>query len=186
MKTMKQTALAVSVGLMLAACKPAGDPAPAESKDPATPPAEAAAQGPEVVPAARPPAPPAATVLDSQLGPAGTTWELTKVAVVGQIMTVQFTVRSPQGKSSFETGQKIDDVSVIDDTTSQRYTVLKDDSGRPMASPLNSSGVALSIQAVRDQPVAVWLKFPAVPATSSTVSITVPKVGSFDGIQVQR
>ena len=60
----------------------------------ATQTAEAApATGPEITPA-NPPAEPAAAVLDAQPGPKGSTWELTKVATVGQIMTRQVRVAS--------------------------------------------------------------------------------------------
>ena len=149
--------------------------------------AEAApATGPEITPA-NPPAEPAAAVLDAQPGPKGTTWELTKVATVGQIMTVQFNVQPQAGGTIFITGLPIDDVAVIDDATSQRYGVLKDDNGRPLASPLQSEGKTLRLDSSKSgQSVVVWLKFPALPADSKTISITIPEVAPFDGIQVIR
>ena len=126
-------------------------------------------------------------MLDAQPGPKGTTWELTKVATVGQIMTVQFNVQPQAGGTIFISGLPIDDVAVIDDATLQRYGVLKDDSGRPLASPLQSEGKTLRLDSSKSgQSVVVWLKFPALPADSKTISITIPEVAPFDGIQVIR
>ena len=72
---------------------------------------------------------------------------------------------------------------MIDDATSQRIGVLKDNAGEWMAS--NVSGNSLNTDC-EIKPGVIWAKFPAPPATSKTVSINLPKVGPFDGIPVTR
>lgn len=169
-----------------AAADPTATRAPEAAASTASPAATpAVGAGPEIAPAVSP-APPAPAVLDSQSGPEGTTWDLTKVAVVGDIMTVQFNVKPAPGRSIFVTGLKIDQVAVIDDATAQRYSVLKDETGRPLATPLQSSGETLRLSSTSEQPVVVWLKFPALPPEAKSISITIPEVGPFDGIAIQR
>ncbi len=159
-----------------------------------TPPAETANTPPTAAPdAANPtiaqpaPAPaPASTPIASQPGPQGSQWNLTKAAVTGNLLTVQFLVKPASDKNLFFIDQKIEDVSVVDDTTSQRYSVLKDDTGKPMASPVASTGRVLHLNIDRGSQAVVWLKFPAPPAGSATVSINIPDVGPFDGVTVRR
>ena len=182
---MKRTALALSLtSLALVACQPqeAAPPAPAPAPTP-----------PLVVPAAPPapaptpaPAPVEPAALMSQPGADGTTWDLVRVAVTGQLLTVQFQVKPTPGKSMTLTSQRMTDVSLVDDATSQRYSVLKDDTGKYMASPLNSTGESLYLNTSKDMAAVVWFKFPAPPADSKTVSIHVPEVGPFDGVALKR
>lgn len=122
----------------------------------------------------------------SQPGPQGSQWDLTKTAVTGNLLTVQFLVKPAADKNLFFIDQKIEDVSVVDDATSQRYSVLKDDTGKPMASPVAPTGRVLRLDIARGSQVVVWFKFPAPPASSATVSINIPDVGPFDGVTVQR
>lgn len=186
--------IAAAIALAIVGC----DKKAADVETPAPAPAPAASApapaGPTVEPAAPAPAPTAqpegaataATPLDSQPGLKGSTWDLTKAKVAGNILTVQFTVKASPDDSLYESRQRIEEVALIDDATSQRYSVLKDDTGKPMASPINTEGTAVQLAQASGMTGAVWFKFPAPPATSETISIVVPEVGSFDGIKVQR
>ena len=131
-------------------------------------------------------APAAAEVIISQPGPNGTTWNLTRVAVTGRLMTVQFQVKPAAGKSMLLTSQRMTEINLVDDATSQRYSVLKDDTGKYMASPLTSKGDDLRVDSGVDKSAVVWFKFPAPPEGSTSVSINIPEVGPFDGVTVKR
>ena len=122
----------------------------------------------------------------SQPGADGTTWDLVRAAVTGQLLTVQFQVKPTPGKSMTLTSQRMTDVSLVDDATSQRYSVLKDDTGKYMASPLTSKGDDLRVDSGVDKSAVVWFKFPAPPEGSTSVSINIPEVGPFDGVTVKR
>ncbi len=78
---------------------------------------------------------------------------------------------------------------MIDDATSQRIGVLKDNEGNAMVSNLNRSSSPENDNMMVDctsKPGVMWAKFSAPPATSPTVSISLPGVAPFDGIPVQR
>lgn len=130
---------------------------------------------------------PAATVIQSQPGPDGSQVDLLSVKVTGDILTVTLRCSSPQryNRESIRVAQ----VSVIDDATSQRIGVLKDNEGNAMVSNLNRSSSPENDNMMVDctsKPGVMWAKFSAPPATSPTVSISLPGVAPFDGIPVQR
>ncbi|AMJ56095.1 MULTISPECIES: hypothetical protein [Stenotrophomonas] len=175
----KLLSIIVCAAALLSACKKE-QPAPTAVATPTT--------APTVVPAAAPPATPAeSTIIASQPGYGGSNWALNRAQVTGNILTLQFTVSPPTDKSLFDYSRfKIDQIALIDDTSAQRYSVLKDDTGRPMASPIDDKAEALRIAIAANSSGVVWLKFPAPPVTSQSVSITLPEVGPFDGIKVSR
>jgi hypothetical protein len=178
------------VPALLVACVAVGcdrQPSPAADGT-ASPAATEASAAPAANPAVREPdavrqVAPTGEVIASQPGPNGSTWDLTKVRVTGNLLTAQFNVR-PRLQEDISYIGEIDDISLVDDATAQRYTVVEDQSGRPMVSEL--SGDSLRVNTRRDEAGTVWIKFPAPPASTTTVSITLPKVGSFDGVPVSR
>ena len=137
-------------------------------------------------PAAAPPAAPQTPVqaIQTQPGPGGAAVALERVAVTGNILTVQLRfVGGEQNNQMFD----VEQANVIDDATSNRIGVLKDQEGAYMASPLlGAKSDKMNILYGRDAPTIVWFKFPAPPATSATVSINIPGVGPFDGVAVTR
>lgn len=123
----------------------------------------------------------------SQPGPENSQWDLTRVTVAGQVLTAQFLARpQPDQYINLLGKQAVSDVSLVDDATTKRYTVLKDDSGRYMAAPLERNGKTFYELGAKGAPIVVWVKFPAPPLESKTVSISIPSVGSFDGVPVTR
>lgn len=127
---------------------------------------------------------PTAPVVQTQPGPEGAAVDLNKAAVIGEVLTVQVTVRgSPNRVTSLYMDN--DQISVIDDSTAQRYSLLKDSSGAVMASPTSGS-TRIGSTVGRGSSKVFWFKFPAPPATSPTVSINLPNVGPFDGVPVTR
>ena len=124
---------------------------------------------------------PAAAVIQTQPGPGGSVVALNKVKVTGDVLTVQLTFT---GKPSVPV-LKLDEINLIDDKTSQRIGMLKDNAGKYMASPVSSNGENLQIN-LYESPAVVWFKFPAPPATSPTVSLNIPEVAPFDGVPVAR
>lgn len=168
---------------LVAACKQQPSPGTDTAQPPA---AEAATQpNPTVAPPQSAP-PPAAAPIATQIGPKGSQWDLSRVAVTGNVLTVQFNVRTGDQRL-WNPSLPLSDVSVVDDATSQRYSPLQDNSGRPMAAPLNTQNdKLLKLDIQQKSNGVIWLKFPAPPATSQTVSINIPEVAPFDGVAIQR
>lgn len=124
-------------------------------------------------------APTAAAAIQTQPGPDGAQVALNKVAVNGDIMTVTLTYSG--GKCCAYA--PLSEVSVIDDATSQRISVLKDNAGNWMAAPIF---MREQFRVDPSTPNVVWFKFPAPPATTKTVSLTIPTVAPFDAVPVTR
>ncbi len=138
-------------------------------------------QGPPVVPM------PAATVIQSQPGPDGSQVDLLSAKVTGDILTV--TLRCSSAEKYQSESLRVSQISVIDDATSQRIGVLKDAEGNEMVSNLSTVGNAenhsMSVDCTKN-PGVIWAKFPAPPATSKTISLTLPSIAPFDGVPIQR
>lgn len=130
-------------------------------------------------------APPAIQAIATGAGPDGTQVSLVRARVTGNVLTVELSYR-PSDTDYNNIYFDVDEVSVIDDATSQRYGVLKDNANAWMASPISTDGKQIRVNIDKGQPSVVWFKFPAPPATSPTVSINIPEVSPFDGVAVQR
>ncbi|WP_129586260.1 hypothetical protein [Sphingomonas montana] len=179
----------VTASLILAACGQGGsnETAATASADPVPVAVDpTSATGSVVRDTARPaPAPaPVVTPIQTQQGPEGTRVDLTRAAVTGDILTVQLAYTAASDKS-FSDYFRADEVSVIDDATSQRYGILKDQTGAWLAAPLFVSH-SIRASGQKGETAIVWMKFPAPPATSRAVSVNVPKVGPFDGVPISR
>ena len=135
----------------------------------------------EVAPSPTPAPPPAQAVIQTQPGSNGVQVALNKIAVTGDVLTVQLTYTG--GGSSQVIA--VDEVSVIDDASARQLGVLKDNAGKWLAAPLSTSGKQLIFSAGR-APVIVWFKFPAPPPESKTVSVNIPGAVPFDGVPVTR
>lgn len=120
------------------------------------------------------------------------TIHLTKAKVVGQILNVEFVAvppKAPDGKYDYFAGSshKLADFDYIDEATSKKVTLLQDENGKYMADPINSGNhKEIRIPFSTRHPLTISLKFPAPPATSPTITIDFPGVGSFDSVPVSR
>lgn len=167
----------------LAACQVKDDKEAAASGESSATAARTEAPEQSTVVVEQKPAPVAVAVIQTQPGPDGMSGELNKVAVTGDVLTVQITVRAgTDGKSLYMSNNEI---SVIDDVTAKRYGMLKDDSGKFLASPL-SGDKQVGKYISKGGSEIFWFKFPAPPATSKTVSINLPGIAPFDGVPVTR
>lgn len=176
--------LGLATLLTVAACGQADDKGEAAPSTTVAPSAESAAPSSLTTDSAPRPAP-ANPAIRTAAGPEGTTVELTRMQVTGNIMTVELRYSPPAGATGSQWVYfPLNEVSLIDDATSQRYGVLQDEQKHWMASPLSGGRIAL---AMRDGNSAlVWFKFPAPPASSPTVSVNIPSVSPFDGVPVTR
>lgn len=178
-------ALALAALGGLAACNPPAkdaEPAPADTATPAS--SGAVARETVVREEVPAPAPIQQAVIMTQPGPDGATVTLNTVRVTGDVLTVQLSYQGTKGYHSQY--MKLKEVSLVDDATAQRISVLKDNAGNWLASPLANGGDALNIRMNDGQPAIVWFKFPAPPATSKTVSLNLPEAAPFDGVAVTR
>jgi hypothetical protein len=167
--------------------KPAEETATAATTPVASTPAETGVVRTEsatTAPAAPAPATPA---LDTQPGPRDTQVALTKALVRGDILTVEVQYRMNPGVDNTPIiYEKIEQINYIDDATSKKYGVLKDQDGIYMASPLRSDSKELRVATSKNSPAVATFRFAAPPASSQTISLTIPEVGSFNGIALQR
>ena len=165
-------------------------PAPAPPA-PAPEPASAPASNPSLI--REPAAPqqqqdPAAQAIQSKPFGDGGTLALTKVKVVGQILNVEFMfipAKKENGGYKYTIARtgKVADFAYIDESTSQRISLLQDENGKYMVDPSPSDK---DISVSGSSPRIIALKFPAPPETSPTITIDFPGAGSFDSVPVGR
>jgi hypothetical protein len=124
-------------------------------------------------------------VIATRQGPNGLEVDLTRIGFTGDLMTIEMRVRNPASKQVTFEGFRLEEVSVIDDATSRRYGVVKDQSNKYMASP-SRGGYIKSHDIDGGGYSLMWFKFPAPPPSTQTISITIPTVNPFDGISLQR
>jgi hypothetical protein len=126
-------------------------------------------------------------VIATRQGPDGLEVDLARVGVTGDLMTIELRYRNSTVDAIWLNTFSLNQVSFIDDATSRRYSVVKDQSGQYMASPLSGGGGFIEAHYVKEKGYSiVWFKFPAPPPTTQTISINIPKVSPFDGIRIQR
>ncbi len=174
--------LPIAALLPLVACSVAPESNQATSAT--TAPVETSASGvtrAEVTPSPTPTTALAQAVIQTQPASSGTQAALNKVAVTGDVLTVQLTYTGGTASQVIDAGK----VSVIDDANARQLGILKDNAGKWLAAPLAGSGDDLIFSSGR-APVIVWFKFPAPAATSKTVSINIPGTAPFDGVPVTR
>lgn len=109
---------------------------------------------------------------------------LTKAKVVGSILSVEFQVNTPEGKL-VDFMFPLNEVNYIDDALAKKNGLLKDDAGVYMANPLSSNKEFILLRGKATHYL-VSMKFPAPPTESKTVSINIPKFGSFDEVPISR
>jgi hypothetical protein len=132
------------------------------------------------------PAPPAPdeTVIQTQEGSPGNIHvDLTRARVTGDILTVQLRFRNTTDRHT-TVRFPVDEVNYVDDASARRYSVLEDETGAPMASPLSQDRIVLHLSG--EQTAVAWFRFAAPDPASQTISISIPGVGPFDGIPVGR
>ena len=181
---MKYILMASTAAAMLTACgMPANEPAADDTATTESTPAATGGVAREttVVRDETPVERVAVSVMASQPGSDGIQVDLLSARVTGDVMTLTFRCSSEERIKTklFNVGQ----ISVIDDATSQRIGVLKDDGGNWMASSTRTNHMSTGCEI---QPGVFWARFPAPPATSPTISISLPDVAPFDGIAVTR
>ena len=109
---------------------------------------------------------------------------ITKVRVTADILTVEMIVENI-GKERISYYLPLKEISYIDDATSKKYSLLQDDEGKYMADPINSTSRDIAFYGEQREHL-ISMKFPAPPAESKTISLNIPKFGSFDVLPVSR
>jgi hypothetical protein len=153
-----------------------------------------------MIPRATPPpssassdAPSANSAIRTWKSPDGVTQvDLVKAAVTGDLLTVELYYHSTV--SPLFMRYSVDAVSYIDEATSQKYKVIEDESGTPMASPLiklqdiksGSNVYIVEPTRVGQKTTVVRFRFPAPPEQSKTISLDIPGIPEFGGVRVQR
>ncbi|WP_099365291.1 hypothetical protein [Sphingobacterium sp. 1.A.4] len=112
------------------------------------------------------------------------TINVTKVNVLGSIMTVEMMLDNPE-KNAININFPADNIYYIDDATAKKNSLLKDDAGKVMLTPTNSEGKKMRYLG-SDKMVLMSLKFAAPPAESKTISLTLGDYGTFDGLPITR
>ena len=199
MRVSKSALVVLSALALLTACQKEPEPTPppqpqeqAPNHNPAPPaPTPTPASNPSLIrePAAPQQQPdPAAQAIQSKPFGDGGTLALTKVKVVGQILNVEFMFIPAKNENggyrytSARTG-KVADFAYIDESTSKRISLLRDENGKYMVDP---SPYDKDISVSGGSPRIIALKFPAPPETSPTITIDFPGAGSFDSVPVSR
>jgi hypothetical protein len=131
-------------------------------------------------------------VIATRLGSGGIEVDLMRAGIAGDLFAVELRCRNIN-KHWQETRYvkfPVEQVSVVDDATSRRYSVLKDQTGQYMAAPMidhNGNPIkSIYMYIAAEGDGVIWFKFPAPPPEAKTVSINVPTIAPFDNIPIQR
>lgn len=126
-----------------------------------------------------------AGVLQSQMGMSGEyEADVVKAKVDGGVLTIAVVFRSTSDRD-VNIRYEWQEVFFIDKAENKKYHVLRDSKKSWIASPLNSDhgrGVYSRLKAGKKQ--MVWFKFPAPPASTKSIDLTLPVTLPFDNLQV--
>ena len=122
---------------------------------------------------------PAAAPIRSVAFAHGSTLDITGMDITGDILTVEFRAHTRENGR----GQIVylDRVNYIEDQTSRKVDVLRDDDGKYIANPSNESGRFISVDT--DGGIG-WIKFPRPGEGVTTISLTFPEAGALNGLPV--
>lgn len=109
--------------------------------------------------------------------------DVTQARVVGNVLNVELQLSNASGKGTIAEWAKANEFYYIDDQSAKKVGLLTDDAGAPVANPLAPNGKDISLYSDQAGRV-VSLKFPA--PSGDSISLSVPKLGSFDAIKVTR
>jgi len=129
-------------------------------------------------------------VIATRLGTGGLEVDLMRAGVTGDLFAVELRCRNGSKVEHRDIQFPIEQVSVVDDATSRRYSVLKDQTGQYMAAPMidwkGDPIQSIYLRVAPENDGIIWFKFPAPPPQAQTVSINIPKIAPFDNIRIQR
>ena len=199
----KDFLLATAVLLVLAAgCQarePEGQPeaasaaAPAASTAADVPPAtttaappSASPETPQPVPA---PAPASAPAAAAALASQPTNWpgivaDVTEFHRKGSTLTAKVVLRN-QGTSDAQPEVRYDEVYVMDAAAGKKYEVLQDEKGHYIAALRSGWNDRWYQKLAPTESYTLWMKFPAPPPETRTVTLQVPGVPPFEDLPIQ-
>ena len=199
----KDFLLATAVLLVLAAgCQarePEGQPeaasaaAPAASTAADVPPATTTAappaaspETPQPVPA---PAPASAPAAAAALASQPTNWpgivaDVTEFRRKGSTLTAKVVLRN-QGTSDAQPEVRYDEVYVMDAAAGKKYEVLQDEKGHYIAALRSGWNDRWYQKLAPTESYTLWMKFPAPPPETRTVTLQVPGVPPFEDLPIQ-
>ncbi|SFO81790.1 hypothetical protein SAMN04488060_0027 [Qipengyuania nanhaisediminis] len=176
MKKARFAGIAIVAGVALTACE-ARDENAAPAADNEMP---EAAQTSQVTRIDTDPAPaPAPQAIKTVPFARGSTMDITNIEIVGDIMTVEFRLTDREG--NWTQNIDLDQVNYIEDQTSRMVSVLQNNDGQYVASPLTANGSSVRVQ-TRDG--IGWFKFPRPAEGVTTISLSIPEAGSLNGLPV--
>lgn len=129
------------------------------------------------------------TYIETKAGANASTVHLVSAKVVGQILSVELNVEPPKPNQSYDVLSieiPLDQVSYIDDATSKKVGLLKDDAGMWMVSHQINPEYPNRLKDTLYKPFPLNFKFPAPSAEAKTVSINITNLASFDGVPISR
>ena len=130
--------------------------------------------------------------MESKPGVGNSVVHLSKVRVVGQVLSVDVVVepsRSNVDSKNFNVlslNIPLDQISYIDDSNSKKMGLLKDDAGVWMVSQKPSSSNSNVLSDNMYAPFPLNFKFPAPSPEAKTVSVNITNLASFDGAVISR
>ena len=179
----RSSAVLAAVTLAASCSKPAGNPAPQAAAPAAAPPAQAApAQAaPAQVAPAQAAAAPAGAVIASETfsGDSNLRCDLLEVKrVSGGAVRVKWRMVNT-GSKRVQYNFSWEDLYLVDPAENKRYGFLTDSEGQRILDIFEGQ-FDVGVQKVQ------WAKFPEPPATSTKLTVTIPKVTPFEDVPLSR
>lgn len=119
--------------------------------------------------------------LQTQPGPRATTWRLVSLEADAGHVLAEFRASTADGERT-AVWIEAEDASLIDDATAMRYRLLLGSDGKLLGTDGDRQALRIDVEG----DTAVWMKFAAPPEDARTVSIALPRIGTFDGVPLGR
>lgn len=142
-----------------------------------------------VVPAREPAAPsspaafpiaPATVIASRETNWPGIVAEVTEFVRKGSTLTAHVRFRN-QGRADQIVQVDFHDVYVVDEAGAKKYSVLKDENGRALA----SAGGVWTMNVDAGAALTVWMKFPAAPPDVQIVALHLPMTQPFEDLTIE-
>jgi hypothetical protein len=124
-------------------------------------------------------APPADALASRNTNSAGVIADVMEFRRKGSVLTAVVRLRNVGTNAIALVEPRVGAAFLLDEPQGKKYQVLSDENGTPIADGGRSIGLTV------DSPLTIWMKFPAPPVETRTVSLTIPEMALFEDLPIQ-
>lgn len=127
---------------------------------------------------------PAAPLASQPTNWQGVTADVTEFKRKGNTVTLRMRLHNDAAKNAEAATINYDKTYLLDAAAGKKYEVLKDDKNSAIAA-INYGGTGWRDNIAPGQSQLIWIKFPAPPATTKSVTLNIDNIQPFDDLAIQ-